>query len=226
MSNERLIPGGKPPALLGTARTPVTQVSAWAVVPVGGSVDVADSLSHVDSQTVAAVAACAAAGLSLVNVGYQAYLANRNESAKWRRDKLPETIRSFGNALSRMTGKVAFKDQFGEPAPANIHKLIEDDFARANVELDTLEIIGSQRLVEAARAVLHAATDIIDYLGHHPHGAPNHSREQERIAYWDYVELNHAFLCAARREIGLDPLLPSPGLIAWRCRQDDGSAQA
>src|SRR4051812_35941887 len=72
-------------------------------------VDVGARLRHVQAQTVAAVAACTAAGLSLVNVGYQAYHANRNETRKWRREKLPEAIRSFGSALHKMTRKIMFK---------------------------------------------------------------------------------------------------------------------
>jgi hypothetical protein len=63
----------------------------------------------VQAQTLAAVAACCAAGISLFNVGYQAYLASRNETRKWQREKLPELVRQFSASNHELNVIVFFK---------------------------------------------------------------------------------------------------------------------
>jgi hypothetical protein len=83
-----------------------------------------------------------------------------------------------------------------------------------------METFASPRTAEAAGNVLQAIEEIKQASYHL--AASNEFETWaplRRASYWDYAEAAHAFMLAARSEMGLKPLSVPPGLARWRADQ-------
>ncbi|MFG3300350.1 hypothetical protein [Micromonospora chersina] len=169
------------------------------------------------AQTLAAVAACAAAALSLINVGYQAYLSNKNEARKWQRDKLPDIIRAFSGSNHKLNAMTFFQAEKWRTSRGEKEVALMAEYGTSRELLDGLEVTASSKVATAAQKVTSSITAGIDYLRFYV-DTPEYDLSRERELYWEYAEASYAFLCASRKELGLGPLPPPPGLLRWRER--------
>jgi hypothetical protein len=170
------------------------------------------------AQTLAAIAACAAAALSLVNVGYQAYLSNRNEARKWQRDKLPDIVRSFSGSNHKLNVITFFQVEKWRTSKKSQESALKPEYEYSMELLDALEITGSPDVVKAAREVSQSITLGIDYM-RFKSDSPDYDKTKERELYWQYAAASHTFICASRKHLGLDPVPPPPGLLRWQQRK-------
>ncbi|MEU0150324.1 hypothetical protein [Micromonospora fulviviridis] len=169
------------------------------------------------AQTLAAAAACAAAALSLINVGYQAYLSNKNEARKWQRDKLPDIIRMFSGSNHKLNAMTFFQAEEWKASKGKKEAALMAEYRKSMELLDALEVTASSKVAIAARKVSYSISNGIDYLRFH-FDTPEYNLDWERELYWEYAEASYAFLCLSRKELGLGTLPPPPGLLRWRER--------
>jgi hypothetical protein len=169
-----------------------------------------------EAETLAAGAACAAAGLSLVSIGYQAYNARRSENQKWLRETLPDAILEYGRLAHEMQRLWFF-------CADDIRKLAIDERDRRSLELfadamrclDRLELVASPELIVAARNVTYAIDSGRMYQLS-TINTPDYSLDVERDLYWAYAEASHQYVTLARRALGLSASPVPPGLERWR----------
>lgn len=112
------------------------------------------------AETLAAIAASAAAVISLVNVAYQAYLEGRKENRKWLRDTLPEAVYRYSDAIFEMSREIVFKTEIWEAlAPEERQRRGLEHFAQAMQWGDRPDVEGLQAVKtlvhELAHALLH-----------------------------------------------------------------------
>jgi hypothetical protein len=171
------------------------------------------------AELLSAIAATAAAAISLVNVGLTAFFARRHDSEKWLRDLLPDLVVKFNHAAFEFERKVFATDW----SPLNHDErqnLGTDEYSEASKLLDTLEAFVSPETAEAAQDVLYSI-DCIKSISYHLVESKEFEtwHPQRRAAYWDYAEESYKFILAARSEMGLKPLAVPPGLAEWRKHQ-------
>jgi hypothetical protein len=163
-----------------------------------------------------AIAATAAAVISLINIGLTAFLARRHDSEKWVRDLLPDLVVNFNDAAFKFERKV-FETDWTTLNHAEQQDLGFDEYLEAAKLVRTMEAFASPRTARAAQEVLYSI-DSIKFISWdliksnkfeiwHP---------KRRAAYWDYAEKAYAFMLAARSEMRLKPLDVPPGLARWR----------
>ena len=168
---------------------------------------------------IAATAACAAAALSLINVGVQARFARSGESQRWRRDTLPTTVQAFGAAVHKVSGLTYFRpEQWAALSTGERQEHGTDEYQEALRWLGVLEVVGSTPLVVAARRYLFAVRDSLRWIRGNA-GTPEWSSDEDDRQYWNSIEMYVAYLSVARSDLGLDPLPPPRGLAGWRDRR-------
>lgn len=167
----------------------------------------------VDSQTLTAVAAVAAAIISLINVGLTAYFVRRQAGVGWRRELLPDLIVQFTDAAFRYEREIFEPDWAGlsHDQQANLGM---DEYRETSALLDKLEAFANPDTIGAARDLMHSISSIRfasfravragDFAVWHP---------ERRASYWKYAEAHYRFMVVARREMGLKPP-PVPGGLA------------
>ncbi|MBB6035217.1 hypothetical protein [Phytomonospora endophytica] len=169
-----------------------------------------------DAQLLSAIAAACAAVISLVNVGISSRLVRRQDDTRWIRERLPQLVTAYAEAVFQFERKV-FETDWTVLSAEEREKLGLDEGVKALGILAEFEVFASPETVDTAHAVFHAA-DLIRM-----------TRREEPAAkrwdlYWAWAEAKQDFLTAARREMGLKaPSVPS-GLKAHRERSKRGGS--
>lgn len=166
-----------------------------------------------DPALLSAVAAVAAAAISLLNIGFTARLSQKQDSRKWTRDLLPEVVMELNKAFHEEYMTLFESDRSGMTSKdKEMVGMTELRHTRGLVE--RLEVFATPRTIRAAKDVRNALVSM-RYLLMNGKKAAGGSPEQW-AAYWKYAEANHLFLNAARREMGLRSAPVPPGLKRHR----------
>lgn len=178
-----------------------------------------------DASLLAAIAACAAAVISSVNVALTAYFARRGDNEKWLRSQLPDIIVKFTNAAFRYEREV-FETDWNTLDAEQQQELGMAEFVDAMQAVSTMESFVSPRTATAAMEVLNSVQSI-KYVSHNliQEGDFAIWHPVRRDSYWAYAEAQYAFTSAARAEIGLEPLAVPGGLQRWRESQQELSVR-
>jgi hypothetical protein len=169
-----------------------------------------------NSQTLTAIAAVAAAAISLVNIYLTAFFAKRQEGQKWVRELMPELIGQFADAVFQ-DERIVFETNWAELSEEEQSVLGMEEFRKAMALYNRLATFASPATISAAKklldsvdAIRFASFDVLesgDFAIWHP---------KRRKCYWAYAEAHHEFMIAARKEMGLKaPPIPS-GLANYR----------
>ncbi|WP_448059186.1 hypothetical protein [Cellulomonas hominis] len=167
-----------------------------------------------EPEMVAAVAACAAALISVLNVGVTARLSRAQESTRWTRELLPELVRELTDALHGYYMRVFYADWHAVPeAERGTYGL--EEFKRCSELVGRLQVFADPRTIERAYDAVNRADAIRMYMAARVRSDDD---PQRWALYWDYAEASHRFLAAARREMGLGKPPTPPGLARRRAQ--------
>ncbi|WP_328731934.1 hypothetical protein OHT20_17740 [Streptomyces caniferus] len=155
---------------------------------------------------VSAYAAVAAVVFGVVNVALAAHLVRRQERHKQAWQHLPAVIEAFGDASFRFMREVwAIDWDVLPPDSRGDHGM--DEAKEVMLQLNKLEVFAHPETIRAARDTLHAADAIrLHYCNRLEQG--NSAGEKCWDLYESFAKAHHAFLVAARRELGLKPPPP------------------
>lgn len=181
-----------------------------------------------NAETVAASAAVAAAVVGVINIEATRRLTRSMESTKWTRQLLPGLVRELDQAHFDQYMAYFDADWF-TVTDEEASDIGMQEFRRASDARDRLEVFAAPATILAAREVSHELTAMRFYfLKQRKEGKPTRGLEPAHEDggkwhhYWRYAEANHAFLNAARSEMGLKPVPVPPGLEDMR-RKTTGS---
>lgn len=168
---------------------------------------------HADS--LAAIAAAGSAAFTGVNVAVTTRMTRRLEGNRFTREKLPQLVYDLENAyhLCYMT---LFETDWTTIDPAKRAEFGLDKFAAVSELEQHLITVASPRVAMLAAQVSRRLDGMRFYFMERD--PAEHSRGRWPF-YWAYVEANHAFVNAARRNMGLRRLPIPPGLARYRARQ-------
>jgi hypothetical protein len=164
----------------------------------------------------AAIAAVAAAVLSVINVGLTARVSRRQDSTRWTRELLPDLVRELSQAYHEQYVALFNADWASLKGKAREERGMAE-FRRVRELIQRLEVFAAPKTVRWAWQVTYELEGIRSYFLYH-------SQEGDDLkwsAYWDYAEANYQFLRAARREMSLKPPPIPPGLSARRAKMQD-----
>jgi hypothetical protein len=171
-------------------------------------------------ETVAAFAAVAAAAISLLNIAVTRHFTKVLESTKWTRELLPDLVRELDKAF-HVQYMALFNAPWDELTSTEAEDVGIPEFDKAHDAEERLEVFASPEAVTAAREVRHW----LEAMRFHFLRETGDVRDSGKWPYyWRYAEASHAFVNAARKEMGLKPVPLPPGL-ADRRRKEKGSAK-
>lgn len=164
------------------------------------------------SQDLAAIAAVAAALISLANIFLTAFLAQRHEGRKWVRELLPELIGQFANAAFEFE-RLVFQTDWSELNEKQRDDLGMEEYRKAKSLQDKIETFASPATISATRDLLYSV-DGIRFASYAALESGNFEiwHPERRKAYWAYAEAHYKFMVVARKEMGLKPPPMPPGL--------------
>jgi hypothetical protein len=140
------------------------------------------------AETLAAVAAVAAAAISLINVGITAYFAHRQESVKWIRQKLPELVREFTDAAF-VSEREIFESDWRKFDDEQMHKIGVEAYRKARETLERLEVFANPRTISTANAVVASIEKIrVTSIYLLRRGEFEIWHDERRPTYWAYAE--------------------------------------
>lgn len=175
-----------------------------------------------NTETVAAVAAVAAAVVSALNIAATRRLAQSMESTKWTRQLMPDLVRELEQARHHQY-MAYFDADWGSCSDDEASDLGMKEFRRGSEAQERLEVFASPTTIMAAREVSYELEAMRFYFLDHREAAQSahaNSRPHEDRGkwhhYWRYAESSQAFLNAARKEMGLQPVPIPPGLADMR----------
>jgi hypothetical protein len=168
------------------------------------------------SQNLTAIAAVAAALISLVNIFLTAFLVQRQEGRKWVRELLPELIGQFADSVFQFE-RLIFETDWSKLDEKQRSDLGIEEYRKAKTFQDRIETFASpdtisatQELLRSVDSIRFASFDALesgDFEIWHP---------KRRKAYWAYAESHYKFMVVARKEMGLKPPPLPPGLARQR----------
>jgi hypothetical protein len=174
-----------------------------------------------DAAMLGAIAAVLAAIIGLTNVYLTARLGRKQDTTKWTRDLLPDLVRELGEAFHHQYGALFYAD-WKSIAPEDREAVGMPEFVIANDLAQRLEVFASPETIATAGNVQLALENMRFFFLER--GAELDKKNREKWSYyWAYAEASHAFLVAARKEMGLKPP-PVPGGLA-RHREDNPEAK-
>jgi hypothetical protein len=169
-----------------------------------------------NSETLTAIAAIAAAVISLMNIFLTAFFARHQEGRKWVRELMPELIGQFADAAFQHE-RIIFQTDWTELSEVEQSELGMEEFRKANALREKLETFANPATISAARNLLNSvdairfasfdALESGDFAIWHP---------RRRKCYWAFVEAQHKFMVVARKEMGLKSPPTPPGLVNYR----------
>ena len=175
-----------------------------------------------NAETVAAVAAVAAAVVSALNIAATRRLAQSMESTKWTRQLMPDLVQELKQARHDQY-MAYFEADWSACSDEEASDLGMKEFRRGSEAQERLEVFASPATISAARQVSYELTAIRSYFLNHREAAQSadalsrpHEDRGKWHHYWRYAESSHAFLNAARKEMGLRPVAVPPGLADMR----------
>jgi len=168
------------------------------------------------SEKLTAIAAVAAAVISLLNIFLTAVFVRHQEGRKWIRELMPELIGQFADATFEFE-RIVFETDWTKLSEEEQAGLGMEEFRKANALMSKLGTFASPATISAAKNLLDSA-DVIrfasfdvlesgDFAIWHP---------VRRKSYWKYAEAHHKFMVVARKEMGLKPPPTPPGLVNYR----------
>jgi hypothetical protein len=168
------------------------------------------------AQLVSAIAAVAAAIVSLVNVGLSSILVRRQDSQRWKREQLPDLVEKLADAAFQWERKI-FESDWRLIPEADRTDFGMDEAREAMQFESRLEVFAAPRTISTAREMLHAVDAIRMHNLKNP-VEPDGEYQRPWNLYWEWSEARYAFLKASRREMGLKPPPVPPGLSSYRER--------
>ena len=171
--------------------------------------------------TLAALAATGSTVVGLINIGATARLARRQEGTKWTREQLPQLVYDLENAFHACYMALFEADWAAiEDSQREEHGFSE--FSAVFELTQRLVTVASPQVNSLAQTVEHRLDAMRFFFLQRP--LAEHQKGRWPF-YWAYVEANHAFVNAARRNMGLRPLATPPGLERYRSRRRSRAAR-
>ncbi|WP_153547169.1 hypothetical protein [Streptomyces sp. RB17] len=173
------------------------------------------------AEQLSAVAAIAAAVISLVNVGLSSYLVRKQESQRWTREQLPDIVTKLADAAFRWEVKI-FESDWSQIPESDRDDFGMEEATEAMSLVSKMEVFAAPDTISSAHNML----DSIDAIRLHTLQNPpqsGDSPEKPWSLYWKWREAQHSFLSASRKEMGLKPPPIPIGLRRYRERTEGSS---
>jgi hypothetical protein len=169
----------------------------------------------VSASLLAAIAATAAAVISLLNVGLTAFFVGRQENKRWVREQLLNLVVEFNKAAHNYL-RNAFETDWSVLTDEEQQNLGREEFLAANALAQTMLAFASPDTALAAETVMQTVQHV-KFLSYDLVQAGKFEKWQPERgkAYWDCLEAIYRFTLAARSEMGLKPIAAPPGPARW-----------